>query len=455
MVGADVLVSRISEIADVVLMRYRLEPEPGIEFVSPSSLPILGYRPDEFYASPALGLQIVHPEDRERLAHECARDPEAIFIGRAVRKDGSVRWIERRQTRVADQRGEPAFLEATLRDVTVQRETEDALRASEQRWQTVFKSAHDVFLLVDDDRRLVAANDAAAEFFGIPVEQLIGRKVDQFTSDGTNERWAYLLRHGSLHNEDVWRRPDGKERRVRVSATANVAPGRHFAVVQDITEQRAMEEQLREIQLRFRTAFERAPIGMALVAIDGCWLEVNQAFCNFLGYTEDELCQTTWQALTHPDDLDADLASVEATLAGRIDGYTMEKRYLRKDREIVFGRLNVALVRTAEGEPGYFISQLEDIGKAPQSQNESLANPRAAAAEHGLTPRQTEILQLLAEGHSTSQIAAALYLSKTTVRNHIAHLFANLGVHTRVQAIVAGSRRGLITMPTSDAPPDT
>ena len=103
--ASDALVNRLSEIADVVLMRYRLEPRPGIEFVSPSSLPILGYRPDEFYASPTLGVEIVHPEDRERLAHECARDPEATFVGRAIRKDGRIRWIERRQKRVADRHG--------------------------------------------------------------------------------------------------------------------------------------------------------------------------------------------------------------------------------------------------------------------------------------------------------------------------------------------------------------
>lgn len=70
----------------------------------------------------------------------------------------------------------------------------------------------------------------------------------------------------------------------------------------------------------------------------------------------------------------------------------------------------------------------------------------ATRAEAGLTPRQLEILQLLADGKSTAQIAEALYLSKTTVRNHVAHVLANLGVHTRVQAVVAGSRLGLVRM---------
>ena len=71
----------------------------------------------------------------------------------------------------------------------------------------------------------------------------------------------------------------------------------------------------------------------------------------------------------------------------------------------------------------------------------------SSATEDGiLTPRQLQILQLLAHGNSTSQIAAELYLSKTTVRNHIAHLMANLGVHTRVQALIVASRAGLIRM---------
>lgn len=317
----DALVSRFSEIADVVVIRYRLGPKPGIEFVSPSSVSILGYEPEEFYEAPTLALELVHPDDRQRLASECARNPEAPFVGRAIRKDGRVRWIERRQSLVTDPRTRKSHLEATLRDVTVEREAAEALRESE---------------------------------------------------------------------------------------------------------------------LRFRTSFERAPIGMALVALGGDWLEVNQAFCDFLGYSEDELRRTTWQALTHPDDLDDDLALVESTLAGRIDGYTMEKRYLRKDGKVVLGRLNVALVRSAHGEPRYFVSQLEDITELLRWER----GPEAA-----LTPRQVEILQLIADGSSTTEIAEHLHLSTTTVRNHIAHLMAKLEVHTRVQAVVAATRLGLIRMP--------
>jgi PAS domain S-box-containing protein len=327
-------VNRFSEVADVVLMRYRLGPDAGMEFVSPSSLAILGYSPEEFYASPSLGLEIVHPGDRDRLAEEYERDPEASFVGRGIRKDGTVRWFERRQAVVVEGDTGTTYLEATLRDITAQRDVMEALRDS---------------------------------------------------------------------------------------------------------------------RLRFSTAFARAPIGMAIVALDGGWLEVNDAFCEFLGYSEDELRATTWQALTHPADVDADLASVQAAIDGRIDGYTMVKRYVRKDDEEVAGRLTVALVRAPDGEPRYFISQVEPVsdkrGAFP------LPAKGAAAKENGhpaLTARQIEILQLLADGESTGQIAERLHLSQATVRNHFARALGSLGVHTRVQAIVAASRLGLVRLPERD-----
>lgn len=116
--AAEATFDRLTENADVVMIRYRLTEPAGIDFVSRSSERILGYRPEEFYADSMLGLAIVHPEDRERLEETCSRNPETPFIGRAIRKDGVVCWIERRQIVVDDEYGRPQHLEATLRDIS-------------------------------------------------------------------------------------------------------------------------------------------------------------------------------------------------------------------------------------------------------------------------------------------------------------------------------------------------
>ena len=116
-----------------------------------------------------------------------------------------------------------------------------------------------------------------------------------------------------------------------------------------------------EAETRFRLTFEEAPIGIALLSPAGDWLWANRAMGEILGYDPDALTSTTFQELTHPDDLDADLALVRQLLAGEIERYQLEKRYLRSDGRIVWAHLSVALVREDGGEPRHLISQVQDI----------------------------------------------------------------------------------------------
>ena len=126
----------------------------------------------------------------------------------------------------------------------------------------------------------------------------------------------------------------------------------------------------------FQSAFEFAAIGMALVSPEGKWLRVNRSVCQITGYSEKELLQRTFQDITHPDDLELDLENVRKMLAGEIETYQMEKRYYRRDGEIVWVLLSVSLVRTKSGEPLFFISQIQDITRQKLSE-EQLAKATA------------------------------------------------------------------------------
>ena len=132
-------------------------------------------------------------------------------------------------------------------------------------------------------------------------------------------------------------------------------------VVHDITERKRTEEALREAEERFRRSFDDAAIGMALVGTDGRFLRTNRSLCNMLGYREVELLGKTFQDITHPDDLDADLDQVRRMLDGEIRTYQMEKRYFHKEGQVVWALLSVSLVHDEEGEPLYFVSQIQDI----------------------------------------------------------------------------------------------
>ncbi len=117
----------------------------------------------------------------------------------------------------------------------------------------------------------------------------------------------------------------------------------------------------------YQTALAHAPIGVALVALDGSWVHVNAELCRILGHSEAELMATSFQAITFPDDLEADVSLLQATLRGEITGYRIDKRYLRADGGLVWAQLDMVLVRE-NGEARYFISQVQDIGPRKEAE---------------------------------------------------------------------------------------
>lgn len=115
------------------------------------------------------------------------------------------------------------------------------------------------------------------------------------------------------------------------------------------------------VEARFRTVFERAGVGIALVAPDGGWIRVNEALCQIVGYSEDELIKLTFQDITHPDDLNTDLSLLRQLIDDEVDRYELEKRYLHKNGNTVWIHLIVTKQMSQQGELEYFVSIIKDI----------------------------------------------------------------------------------------------
>ncbi len=160
--------------------------------------------------------------------------------------------------------------------------------------------------------------------------------------------------------------------------------------------QQRQDDVLREAQERFRGAFEHAPIGMALVATDGRWVRVNRALCDIVGYSERELLERRFQDITHPDDLETDLEQLRRMLSGEISSYQLDKRYIHRDGRIVWITLSVSVVHDADGEPVYFVSQMEDITERKRSQLAVEATLEVARAVEGETELD-RVLELIAD----------------------------------------------------------
>ncbi|GAX37776.1 PAS domain S-box protein [Nodularia sp. NIES-3585] len=145
-------------------------------------------------------------------------------------------------------------------------------------------------------------------------------------------------------------------------------PSGIFIIHRDIAYMKRIKAALRESEERFRCAYNNAAIGMALVAPNGRWLSVNSALCDIVGYPEAELLNITFQAITHPEDLDTDLNYVQRLLAGEIRSYQMEKRYFHKQGYIVWVLLSVSLMRETPTKSPYLIAQIQDITKQKLAQ---------------------------------------------------------------------------------------
>jgi diguanylate cyclase (GGDEF)-like protein/PAS domain S-box-containing protein len=128
-----------------------------------------------------------------------------------------------------------------------------------------------------------------------------------------------------------------------------------------LAEQERISKALRETEEHFRNAFDYAAIGMALVSPQGAWLRVNRSLCNLLGYSEREMLDSNFQAVTHQDDIGNDLANLYRLLQSETPTSQVEKRYVHRDGEVVWALNSVSLVRDAEENPAHFIFQIQDI----------------------------------------------------------------------------------------------
>ena len=267
------------------------------------------------------------------------------------------------------------------------------LADSERRYRSVVATMAEGVVLQDAEGVIVTANEAACRVLGLELEQMLGgRSVDPHwravREDGSDfpaaERPAAVALASGISVRDVTmgvHRADGTLVWLEVAAEPllETQPDGSSAVVgvvttfSDITAQRAASRALARSEEQFRSAMAHAPVGMALVSLDGAFTEVNHALCRLLGYDESELVGRSFQELTHAEDLSSDLELLEELRAGYIDHYTLEKRYFDRDGEVVWVSLAVSMARDEDDQPAYYIAQMQDITVA-RAARQSLAH---------------------------------------------------------------------------------
>ena len=273
----------------------------------------------------------------------------------------------------AGERGEIAQLAQAfdhMAESLQQRQTERdraeaALRKSEELYRTLARNfPNGAVILFDRDLRYTIADGAGLAEVGLSKEALEGKTVHEIFPPDIATLLEPRYRAALAGNTSAFEVPFSDRIYLVYSLPVRNEQGHIVAgmtMTHDITERHRAEEALETSEARFRSAFDDAAIGMALVSTKGRYLEVNQAYCALVGFAEGELLNMTFQAITHPDDLQADLSLFHDLLAGRVRHYEMEKRLIRKLGGEAWVLLSVSLVRDARGRPLYAVSQVQDV----------------------------------------------------------------------------------------------
>jgi PAS domain S-box-containing protein len=347
-------------------------------------------------------VEAIHPDDREQVRRDWERSlvERRAYEGefRIRSADGGYRLVHSRGVPVVDDNGAVREWVGTIADVTERRSAEALLREHQQRLQAVVSHTPVVLFSLDANGVFTLSEGRGLAALGLKPGQVVGRSVfDQYAGNdavldnvraslgGETRHWMARV-DGVIFDTSTGPLTDDAG---RVTGMIGVAT--------DVTERFRAYESLKENEEQLRATFSQAAVGIAQVATDGRWMRVNQRLCDILGFAERELLGRPFTELTHPDDAPGDVERVRSMMAGERQTYTVEKRYVRKDGTPVWVNVTASLVRSAAGEPRYFISVVEDISqrkRAEADRDRLLVREQAARAQAEAANRAKD--QLLA-----------------------------------------------------------
>ncbi|MCF8031960.1 MAG: PAS domain S-box protein [Desulfarculaceae bacterium] len=358
--------------------------EYRIIYWSPQAESIFGWKADEVMGKTLSNIRFIHQEDEPQVSQLIAnmmagKSKSNTNFNRNYKKDGTVIDCAWYNSALLDDNGQLISVFCSVLDITERKKAEQSLKDSEERYRQLFSSMLSGFalheIITDDqgqpvDYRFLEVNPAFEQLTGLKAADILGRTVRQVLPD-TEEHWIETYGRVALGGEpkrfENYSQP--LDRHFEVLAYSP-APGQFAVIFQDITERKKAEEAIRQSEEKFRSAFDNAGIGMALVGVDSRFLSVNEALTEMLGYSPEELKELTFVDITHPEDLESAKLASQRLGKGEVETYEQEKRYLRKDGATIWVRINGNLLRDGQGQPLFMVSQVADITERKKAQDE-------------------------------------------------------------------------------------
>jgi formate hydrogenlyase transcriptional activator len=271
----------------------------------------------------------------------------------------------------------PLMLLAAL--IEERRSKAKALRESEERHRSLAETATDAILTIDENSTIVFANSAVEKLFGYKPSELVGRRITALMPESLRRHHEEGLRSYLQRGEKGFSwggvsfpglHKSGHEISLEVSlGEYKLGESRFFTgIVRDVSERKRTQEALHESEERLRRTEQFSLVMVTHTDLEGRWLKVPSRLCELLGYTEQELLGMRFQDVTYPDDLEPNTRQRLRLMRGEIKAFDLEKRYIRKDGEIVWIDLNVSVVRGDDGKPVHFRSYIRDITEGKRTE---------------------------------------------------------------------------------------
>jgi PAS domain S-box-containing protein len=435
-------------LASLGLLLYDWDPtgdRPQAAFHSRSFANLTGFPPSRF-KDWRFWSSIVHEEDRElfsRMIEQLKEGVPSIERYRVIRKSGEVLWVSDRAVPIIRRR-KVVLIEGLLRDISETMRTQEALREAEARFRIALKNSPIAVFNQDRDLRYTFLYNPQ---FELDPEATLGKNdFDIFPYEDAARLTTVkqrVLDSGTLIRDELKLTNGGKT--VYLDLTGEPLRDTNEQIVgitcatMDITDRRVAEEKVRESESRFRSIFENAAVGVALVDRLGKVITANEAYCRFVGCPRNALALEEYPEYAWPDE-----SSVAEVLAGGTgDGYGIEKRYVRRDGQEVWGRVNLSVVKDSRGVPQYTVVVCEDVTTRKQTEEALRENQRLLQRISDSTPTLIYILDVVEHQNVYLNKSALAFLghSRTPSRSVLERIHPDdLSVweHTRARLAEAG-----------------
>lgn len=365
-------------------MLHSARPDGYVDFFNKRWLEYVGVSLEEI--SGWRWTTVMHPDDVENVVGKwrasVASGKPFEAEGRLRRADGEYRLMLLRKVPLRDEAGNIVKWYGSAFDIEDRKRAEQELKGSEEKYRVIVEAASDAVISMDESGAILLANPATSRIFGYDPVELIGKPLTilmpkfmrKLHETGFRRYLATGQRHLNWQGTELTAlRKNGQEFPVELSFGEMISNGHRVftGFVRDISEKKQSEELLRESEERFRTIFENAGLGAALVDWEGHPVKCNPALQRMLGYDESELRNMVFSAFTHPDDIELDWKLYGELVAGKHDKYEIEKRFITKEGRCLWGQLTVSQVKNKDGTPAkYMVGMVVDVTERKRAEAE-------------------------------------------------------------------------------------